>query len=40
MMATYRAMQVTEPGRLKHVVCPASRPQAGQVLIAVEACGI
>lgn len=38
--ATYRAMQVTEPGRLELVERPVARPQAGEVLIAVEACGI
>lgn len=40
MTATYRAMQVAEPGRLELVERPVPRPDAGQVLIAVEACGI
>jgi alcohol dehydrogenase len=33
-------MQVTEPGRLELVERPVPQPEAGQVLIAVEACGI
>ena len=40
MTATYRAIQVPEPGRLELVERPVPRPAAGQVLIAVEACGI
>lgn len=40
MTATYRAMQVTEPGRLELVERRVPQPAAGQVLIAVEACGI
>lgn len=40
MTAIYRAMQVREPGRLELVERPVARPEAGQVLIAVEACGI
>lgn len=40
MTATYRAMQVTESGRLELVERPVLQPDAGQVLIAVEACGI
>jgi alcohol dehydrogenase len=40
MTATYRAIQVTEPGRLELVERPLPRPGAGQVLISVEACGI
>lgn len=40
MTTTYRAMQVTEPGRLELVERPVPRPEPGQVLIAVEACGI
>jgi len=38
--ATYRAMQVTEPGRLELVERPVPQPAAGQVLIAIDACGI
>lgn len=40
MTASYRAMQVTEPGRLELVERPGVEPAAGEVLIAVEACGI
>ncbi|RDW13476.1 alcohol dehydrogenase catalytic domain-containing protein [Paracoccus thiocyanatus] len=40
MTATYRAMQIAEPGRLELVERPIPEPPAGQVLIAVEACGI
>ncbi|UFM64490.1 alcohol dehydrogenase catalytic domain-containing protein [Paracoccus sp. MA] len=40
MTATYRAMQIAEPGRLELVERPVPQPQPGHVLIAVEACGI
>ena len=40
MTSTYRAMQVTAPGRLELVERPVAHPEAGEVLIAVEACGI
>jgi len=40
MTATYRAIEVTEPGRLALVERPVPRPDVGQVLISVEACGI
>lgn len=40
MPATYRAMQVTTPGSLEMVERPIPEPGAGEVLIAVEACGI
>lgn len=40
MNATYRAMQVTRPGVLELVERPSTAPGIGQVLIAVEACGI
>ncbi len=40
MSATYRAMQVTTPGHLELVERPLLEPQSGEVLIAVEACGI
>lgn len=40
MRPTYRAMEVTEPGHLQLVERPVPEPQAGEVLIDVEACGI
>jgi hypothetical protein len=40
MTSTYRAMQITRPGHLELVERPVPQPQAGEVLIAVEACGI
>lgn len=40
MRTTYRAMQVAAPGRLEPVERPVPRPGAGEVLVAVEACGI
>ena len=40
MTATFRAMQIAEPGRLELVHRPIPAPGAGEVLIAVEACGI
>lgn len=40
MSTTYRAMQVTRPGRLELVERPTPEPGPGQVLIRVEACGI
>ncbi|CAM5458943.1 alcohol dehydrogenase OS=Afipia felis OX=1035 GN=adhT PE=3 SV=1 [Afipia felis] len=40
MKATYRAMQITGPGRLELVERPVRQPDTGQALIAVEACGI
>ena len=40
MTATYRAIEVTQPGRLALVERPVPRPDVGQVLISVEACGI
>lgn len=39
MKATYRAMQITGPGELELVERPTPTPGAGEVLIAVEACG-
>lgn len=38
--ATYRAMQVAVPGTLELVERPTPTPEAGQVLISVEACGV
>ncbi|WP_026186807.1 alcohol dehydrogenase [Ensifer sp. BR816] len=40
MKTTYRAMQVTTPGTLELVEREAPKPGRGEVLIAVEACGI
>lgn len=40
MRTTYRAMQVTTPGSLELVERPLPEPGVGEVLIAVEACGI
>jgi len=40
MNTTYRAMQVTMPGRLELVERPIAEPGPGQVSIRVEACGI
>jgi propanol-preferring alcohol dehydrogenase len=39
-MRTYKAMEVSEPGRLRGVERPLPEPAAGQVRIRVEACGI
>ena len=40
MKTTYRAMQVSAPGRLEPVQRTTPEPGPGQVLIRVEACGI
>ncbi len=40
MKTTYRAMQVTAPGNLELVERQTPAPNPGEVLIAVEACGI
>src|SRR5438445_5290587 len=40
MQATYKAVEVYEPGRLRVVERSISEPGAGQVRIRVEACGI
>ncbi|APG85540.1 alcohol dehydrogenase [Sinorhizobium americanum CCGM7] len=40
MKATYRAMQITRQGGLELVERQTPAPEAGEVLIAVEACGI
>ena len=40
MKATYRAMQVSRPGVLELVERPTPTPGPGEVLIAVEACGV
>ena len=39
-MATYKAVEVSEPGKLRVVDRPIAEPGAGQVRIRVEACGI
>jgi alcohol dehydrogenase, propanol-preferring len=39
-MATYKAIEVSEPGRLRLVERPISEPGRGQVRLRVEACGI
>jgi D-arabinose 1-dehydrogenase-like Zn-dependent alcohol dehydrogenase len=40
MKKTYRAMQATRPGLLELVERETTQPAAGEVLIAVEACGV
>lgn len=40
MKTTYKAMQVTEPGKLELVEREVTQPGPGEVLIRVEACGI
>jgi alcohol dehydrogenase len=40
MSATYRAFEIAAQGRLRLAVRDLPRPEAGEVLIAVEACGI
>jgi alcohol dehydrogenase len=40
MKSTYRAVQITRPGELELVERPTPTPGVGEVLIAVEACGI
>ncbi len=40
MKATYQAMQVARPGVLEMVERTTPQPSAGEVLIAVEACGV
>src|SRR5499426_2185000 len=40
MANTYKAVEVSEPGKLRVVERPVSEPGAGQVRIRVEACGI
>ena len=39
-MSTYRAVQVTSPGKMELVNRPLSDPGAGRVRLRVEACGI
>src|SRR5258705_6227282 len=40
MKNTYKAVEVSAPGVLRVVERPVSEPEAGQVRIRVEACGI
>ena len=40
MPDTYKAVEVFEPGKLRVVERPVTEPEAGQVRIRVEACGI
>ena len=40
MKSTYKAVQISSPGKLEIVERPTPSPLAGEVLIAVEACGI
>lgn len=40
MQRTYRAMVITEPGHLELVERDVPKPGSGEVLIAVEACGV
>src|SRR6202022_2591208 len=40
MKSTYKAVEVSAPGALRVVERPVSEPEAGQVSIRVEACGI
>jgi len=39
-MSTYRAVQVTSPGKFELVSRPLHNPPTGKVRIRVEACGI
>ncbi len=39
-MKTFKAMQVTEPGKMELVERPVPVPGYGEVLLKVEACGI
>src|SRR5689334_6833655 len=40
MTATYRAVEVSEPGKLRVVRRPVPEPATGQIRIRVEACGV
>jgi propanol-preferring alcohol dehydrogenase len=40
MTHTYRAVQVTAPGRLELVERPVEEPGPGQIRLRVEACGV
>jgi len=40
MTASYRAVEVSEPGKLQVVERPVPEPAIGQVRIRVEACGV
>jgi propanol-preferring alcohol dehydrogenase len=39
-MSTYRAIQITSPGKFELVNRPLKHPPAGRVRLRVEACGI
>src|SRR6516162_413605 len=39
-MKTFKAVQVTEPGKLQLVELPIREPESGQVRVRVEACGV
>ena len=39
-MRTYKAVQVTEPGKLQLVELPIREPEPGRVRVRVEACGV
>lgn len=40
MKTTYRAMQITSPGKLELAERPIPEPGAGEALLAVDACGV
>ena len=40
MIRTYKAIQITKPGKLNLVELPIREPGPGQVRIRVEACGV
>ena len=40
MIRTYRAVQVSEPGKFSLVELPIREPEPGQVRLRVEACGV
>src|SRR5215475_9346149 len=39
-MRTYKAVQVTEPGKLQLVELPIREPEPGQVRVRIKACGV
>ena len=39
-MSTYKAVQVTEPGKLQIVELPIREPGRGEVRLRIEACGV
>jgi propanol-preferring alcohol dehydrogenase len=40
LTGTYKAVAVTAPGVLSVVERPRAKPEAGQVLVRIEACGV